>query len=456
MKLINQQTDAQICAETGNAPHGQFAASGLVSRSLKIILALLLVMAASAETGGQTNRLSLAEAKRLAFQRNWDLLAARSNVDAATAAKIVSREFPNPNLAFSTSKISFDNHPSHTDAGNGLWERNYDTLAAINQLFEIGGKRSSRQASASAGLRGAQARFQDARRTLDLAVTQTYVAALLAQSNVEILEQSAVSLRHEARIAETRLQAGDISLADKSQIEIAAERLELDAQTARANSTTARIAVENLIGVASPTGRWIADDSLGTLAGQPVPENDEVDLMRPDWLAAQAAVTKAEADLKLQRAMRIPDPTLLFQYEHEPFDQPNTLGIGFSFPLPLWNRNRGNILAAKAARDQVEQQRNKVQAQIAAEIAAARVAYQAAVARLRRYREIIEPRSAEILKIVAFAYEKGSASLLDLLSAERNDNDIRLATAQAAADAATAAAGLRAALNVPNQELKSP
>ncbi|HWY30554.1 MAG TPA: hypothetical protein VNX46_07375, partial [Candidatus Acidoferrum sp.] len=43
----------------------------------------------------QTNVLTLAEAKQLAFERNWDLLAAKSSVDAATAQLIVVKEFPN-------------------------------------------------------------------------------------------------------------------------------------------------------------------------------------------------------------------------------------------------------------------------------------------------------------------------------------------------------------------------
>jgi hypothetical protein len=89
--------------------------------------------------------LTLAEAKRLAFTRNWDLLAARSDVDLATAQRLVAREFPNPVASFSVQKISIDNHSAGTSEGNGFWERNYDTIAAVNQLIEIGGKRRARK-----------------------------------------------------------------------------------------------------------------------------------------------------------------------------------------------------------------------------------------------------------------------------------------------------------------------
>ena len=107
-------------------------------------------------------------------------------------------------------------------------------------------------------------------------------------------------------------------------------------------------------------------------------------------------------------------------------------------------------MAAEASRKAAEQQVAKTRANIAAEIVSARVAYESAQSRLRQYQSEILQSSADILKTVSFAYQKGGASLLDLLSAQRNDNEVRLATAQATADKASAAADLRAALNLGN------
>jgi len=396
--------------------------------------------------------LTLQDARRTSFQNNWDLLAALSDVDIATAQRIVAREFPNPTLSLSSAKINVDDHPASVSGRNDVWSRTYDTIAAVNQLFEIGGKRSHRKASATAGFKAAEARLSDARRVLDLAVTKAYVGALLAETNVHILAQSATSLRREAQIAEARLNAGDISRADKSQIEIAAERLELDAKTAETTAATARIAVDVLLGVPQPAGDWTPGDSLDTLALEGFLAADRIGAPpRPDLLAAEAALQKAEADLKLQKALRIPDPTVLVQYEHEPPDQPNTIGVGLSFPLPLWNRNRGGIAAASGTLNEARLQVEKVKALIAADIATAELAYTDASARWRHQRDFIQPKAADIRQTIAFAYEKGGASLLDLLLAERNDNDIRLATVQAAADTANAAAALKAARNLPEK-----
>jgi len=399
----------------------------------------------SAPSKPMPRNLTLARAKEIAYLRNWDLLAAKANLDQAVGQEIVTHEFPNPTLAWSTQKINVDNRPASDGSANGLWDRNYDTIFAINQLWELN-KRSKRQASAAAGREAAEAGFKDARRTLDLAVAKAYIAALLAQTNVRILHQTSESLQHEAKIAETRLNAGDLSKSDKAQIEIAASRAELDAESAQTTAVTARIAVEVLLGEKKPSGAWMMADDLGELAA--VGEVNGPTAPRPDLVAAQATLRKSEWDWRLQRAMQVPDPTILVQYEHEPFDQPNTIGVGISLPLPIWNQNGGNIHAAAAVRDQAASQVGKIQTQVASDISTAEVAYQEALTRWHKYQKDISPRASEVLKSVTYAYQKGGATLLDLLEAERSDNDIRLATAQAMADSATTAATLANVRNV--------
>ena len=408
------------------------------------------VIITSSKTDSLPQSLSLAEARRIAYQRNWDLLAAQANVEQAAALELVSREFPNPTFSYTTGKISVDSTSNATRLGNRFWDRSYDSIFAVNQLFEIGGKRTLRQSSATHGRQAAQASMQDARRILDLGVTRAYLAVLLAEANVGILHDSAESLRQQAKIAAARLHAGDISEADKAQIEIAADQLELNAEAARSAAQTARIAVEVLLGVKKPSGVWKPADRLEALAADSFAGRTAVAQLRPDVLAAEESLRKSEADLGLQQAMRIPDPTAILQFEHNPPDTTNTIGIGVSFPLPLWNTNKGNIKAAAAAQAIAADQLAKVKAQVASEVAVARAALAEATTRRQRYADSIAPKSAETLKIVQYAYQKGGAALVDLLQAQRTDNDIRVAVAQAMADKAVAAANLAGALNIRN------
>jgi cobalt-zinc-cadmium efflux system outer membrane protein len=87
----------------------------------------------------------------------------------------------------------------------------------------------------------------------------------------------------------------------------------------------------------------------------------------------------------------------------------------------------------------------KAKAQAAADIANAQAEFQEASDRLARYQNQILPKSQKVRESVAFAFENGGATLVDLLEAERADNDARLATAQALSDTASAVADLTAA-----------
>lgn len=404
---------------------------------------------AQAQDNAFTNQtLSLSQAKEAAFERNWDLLAAKSGIDSAAAQLIVVKEYPNPTFSWSTARIG--THENATDLGNGIYERNYDTILAVNQLVEIAGKRHDRQMAARAGIFGAKARFYDAKRTLDQGVTKAYVAALLAGNNVKIFTESSGYLLHEAKIAEDRFKAGDISDSDMKQIEINAEQFELQAKAAEATAVQTRIAVEVLMGVNHPKGRWTPADSLDQLLTvlSPPPAETKTNAARTDVLAAQADLRGGDANLKLQKAIRVPDPTFLLGVEHNPpggGPPTDTMEIGVSFPLPVWNLNGGNIKAAQASVEQFKLALGKVRMQVAADIANAEVEYNEAYTRWLRYRDQTGPKSTKVRESVAYAYEKGGTSLVNLLDAERTDNDVRLATVQAMNDTASAVADLIAA-----------
>ena len=392
------------------------------------------------------NGLTLAQAQQLALRNNADFRIAQAQAEAALGQLRVVREFPNPVAGYSIGKINTDGRSNATTAGRGFWAKSYDSIFSLSQLIELG-KRGVRRTSAEAGARSAEALRDDTRRLLLQSTGQLYFAALEAQQEVRVLGASAASLRKQAAIGSTRLHAGDIAATDQAQIEIAAAQLDLAATSAGTSARIALVTLETLLGYSAPRGETQLADSLDNAAHLPASSDNETAVRRPDLVAAQAALEKNEADLILQRRATLPDLTLALQYEHQPPDQPNTVGVGLSFPLPLWNRNRGNILTAQAARNQAQAQLDKVRTQVAADIATARAACEEARIRVDAYLSDLEPKSASIVRTVEYAYDKGGASLVELLTAERNDNDIRLATARAQADAASAALSLAAAFN---------
>ena len=398
-------------------------AKKLVLRSLWIWLLVLSTVFISTEGRGAEpvpTALTLVDAKQQAADRNWDLLSAQRDVAIAATQKETAHEFSNPTLAFSTSKINTDGKGNGTLAGGGFWDRSYDTVVALTQPIEIGGKRANSQASAGAGYKAARAQYADTHRLLEVSVSRSYIAAVLADTAWRLAVDSGGFLRKEAELAAVRLKAGDIAQADLDRIEIAARQMELQAQNARAAAVGQHLAFEILIGIAHPRGDVVLSDDLEILADNGPPASSEHAALRPDLASAEQILRKAEADLRLQRAMRIPDPALTLQYEHQPPDGPNTMGVGLSFPLPLWNRNRGAIHRALLVREQASLAVGKIQAQIDAELGAARATYYEALTRWHDYRDNLRPRADRVRLSVSVAYEKGGASLLDLLEAQRS------------------------------------
>jgi len=418
--------------------------------ALWVAAAVLLAAPARAEAPPSLpprrgTELHLDDALALSRRHNFDLLSAKDDSTIADAAVRTAREHPNPALSVITGRIHSDGGDG-TELGNSLWERGYDSVLQVGQPVEINGERGARRRAAVAASDASRARLADVRRTLEAEVVQAYAAAALAGANERIARESAGYLRDEERIAEARWNAGDISRSDLDQIQIAAARLELDAQNATNVAYAQRLALETLLGMSEPDGGVVVADSLEALVSRsegsaPAAPGG----VRPDIAAAEADLRQAGAALQLERARRLPVPALIVQVEHEPPVRANTLGFGVALSLPLWNLNGGPIAAARASRDQAEHAAARARSTMVADVAAARAAFDEATARWHRYRDELRPQSETVRRSVSLAYEKGGASLLDLLAAQRGDNDVRLATMQAASDAVIAAARLRAA-----------
>jgi cobalt-zinc-cadmium efflux system outer membrane protein len=419
-----------------------------VKRNIGIAVAALCALAASSGRGEDIPRLTLAEALRLASEHNPDLLAARADLESARASRATAVALPNPALAYSTTKIPTDGSPADTIYGNGLTSRSYDTVVAATQLVELGGKRKDRRLSADEGIAGATARLADAARLLEASVVRVYTAAGVARASATIARETAASFAKTAGLAAEREAAGEISTSEKAQIEIAAGRFLADAAQADLAYANAVRALGSLLNVpaAAPAEDLEAGGEVASSSPAATPADDERLLaLRPDLAALEAAVRKAEADLALQKAFRVPDPTLLAQYERQPPDQRNTVGLGVSFPLPVFNLNGGAIRAAQVAVESARRDFARGRVRVRQDLAATRDALETARARALRLVNDLLPKSQKVRDVVRFAYEQGAASLLELLEAERNANDIRLAAVSARGDLAAARADFFAA-----------
>jgi outer membrane protein, heavy metal efflux system len=146
---------------------------------------------------------------------------------------------------------------------------------------------------------------------------------------------------------------------------------------------------------------------------------------RPDLQALRNDQARTQADLRLQIAQGKVDYTLGAEYRRQQGvnGRGNLLGLFVSVPLPVFNRNQGEIVRAEAARERAARSIAAVETDIAGEVAAAYQEFESARELLIELeRDLLTP-TLEARAGTAYVYQAGATSLVDVLDAQRAFND---------------------------------
>lgn len=380
------------------------------------------------------------QAVALALEHNPALRGQAAAIDSTRAGEITAALRPNPTFLSGTN----------------------DFTSGVSWTIERGGKRQRRIDSARLATAGAGLDYADARRTLVLNVRSTFTAALLAKSNLALAQENIKSFDQEEGLHRIRYEKGEISGADFLKISLQKLQFETDVQDATLALRTARTNLRQLL----YTPELAADfEVLGELRAVPVERpleqlQETAYRNRPDLHAAATALSKAEADVRLAQANAHVDPNVALGWNHvgssfgPSWLQPqfpkgaasNTLTSGFSIPLPVFDRNQGEIARTKAEVIRARSRVDVLRAQVGNDVEVAFASLQLSRERVRLYQQTYLGQARNSRQIAEFAYRKGATSILDLLEAERTDRGVQLAYRQALADYVTRLNQLEAAV----------
>lgn len=389
---------------------------------------------ALAAAAAQPEKVTLERALAEALENNLSLLAERANIAIAEARLITARLRPNPVLSAGGDHL--DLLGTGFDEINGAGPAEFNLRADFT--IERGGKRQSRIAVAEHGRGVAELEFLDAVRSLRFEVQGAFVDALLAKEKLELARRNLETLNRIVEINQIRWRVGDIAEVELIRSRVAA--LE-QASAVRRAETEVRSAIIRLLSLMGRI-RFAADaDVAGELRRDPeVPALDEVRRKalerRPDLLALRLAARRAAAELKLELARARPDLTVGTEYRRQQglAGTGNMLGFFMEVPLPVFDRNQGEIARARHELRQAELRVRALEAAIVAEVENAHQHCQAS----RRLLEEIETgmlaQAREVRDITEYSYTRGQASLLELLDAQRTFNDAYAAWTEARAE----------------------
>lgn len=370
--------------------------------------------------------LDLQQALALALDGNPGLRAARQALAATEGAVLQSQARPNPELAWSQEDT----------------RRSTRTLTVqLNQTLEVGGKREARMRVAERGRDLARAELAGAEAALRADVGAAFFGVLAAQQRVVLTGQTLEIASSAREAAGRRVAAGKVAPLEETRARVAESGALLEQARARSALRVARGQLQALWGESvRPFGQ--AEGAVDAL-----PQLPELAALQqrieqaPAVLRARQALEQSRATADLERARRLPDPTVSLGVKRATEVGRNQLVVGVSVPLPVLDSNRGNQLQALRLADQAEEQLLATRVQLQAQLFEARELLQSSREQARQLAEEVLPTARTAYELASRGFALGKFGYLDVLDAQRTWSEARsqyldqlLATHRAAAD----------------------
>ncbi|WP_437437101.1 TolC family protein [Pseudomonas putida] len=382
---------------TSNVPRNRFT-----PRNTALLCLLLVGLAAPSLRAEQ--RLSLPQAIEAAFAQNPDLAAADREIGIAEGERRQAGLLPNP-------EVSWEAEDTRRDTRT--------TTVTLSQALELGGKRGARIDVARAGQSVAQLELERQRNGLRADVVQAFHAALRAQTALELAQQSQALTERGLRVVQGRVKAGQSSPVEATRAQVQLAQAQAQVRRAESQRIVANQSLARLTG--SPQAA-IARLDTSQLSPGPAPRAetllDKVS-QTAEWRLAEAQIKRGEASLGSEKAKRIPDLTVSLGSQYSREDRERVNVVGLSMPLPLFDRNQGNVLAAARRADQARDLRNAVQLRLHSDTRSAVSQWASAMQEVQAYERTILPSAQLAVDTATRGFEMGKFAFLDVLDAQR-------------------------------------
>jgi outer membrane protein, heavy metal efflux system len=374
--------------------------------------------------------ITLEQAIQMALNHNHNLLAARTTVQQNQAEEITANLRPDPVLGADVQYLPVSKPSAFT---SDYMDSTAEFDAGLSYLFERGKKRQHRLQAAKDLTAVSRAQVSDAERQLAYTVATDFVNVELAESILELADQDLRSFQDTVDITEARYKAGDIGLDDLLKMRLQLLQFQTDVAQAKLARTQGLSDLRQQIGYESVSADYDVAGSFDYLPMHGSLEDLQSAALknRPDLLAAKLIVNAANSQFQLQKAIGKRDVTGTANYTH--VSDLSQLAFYASIPLPIFDRNQGEIKRAGFAITQAQEQQLYTNGQVLTDVRDAFEGWEANNEIVDLYRTGYLDDAQQSRDITEYAYRRGAASLLDFLDAERSYRSTQLGYRQALA-----------------------
>jgi outer membrane protein, heavy metal efflux system len=409
------------------------------------------VIAAGCLAAGQVaaQPLTWQEVKSKFISANPTLQAARIGVEESKAQEITANLRPNPQ--FTAAYDYF--HPFRSSETTA----DVQPYVAFSYLIERMNKRGLRRESAEKGTKVAASQAADVERNLLFALRGAFILVLQQKAVLELAKENLVYYDKVLEVSADRLKTGDIARIDLDRLQLQRVQFESDVQTALVGLRTSKIQLLTLLDDRTPVDLFdVAGPFEFSEKILPLTEFRSIALEeRPDLKAAVQAHDQAMTNQKLAEANASTDPTVgidVGRLAQSAGSDPNSnslrnyVGFSISIPLRIFDRNQGERLRTKLDINRTDRLKAAVEAQLYSDVDSAHAMLSSTVVLLKPYKEKYLEQALTVRDTMTFSYERGGASLLDFLGAQRDYRSVRVAYLNLVASYLTSAAQLNLAV----------
>ncbi|HSV22228.1 MAG TPA: TolC family protein [Xanthobacteraceae bacterium] len=320
-----------------------------------------------------------------------------------------------------------------------------------SQLVELGGKRGRRIDVARNELQLTELELDAALRTLRHDVRAAYFNVLLARDNLDLGRDILAQAKQLAEIAQARFDAGDIAHFEVLQVNLGVARITNEVARLEDAERVARSTVNQLLNRAPDAPLDLSDTLSVKIQTASTPDLIQQALIQNVELkTAEHQIATEESRLRLARAQRVPDVTVQPGLEYFDSAYPGRPGFNMqvTVPLPIFNRQKGEIQKSNATLDQLRAERDATRQRIAAEVGRAALNLDSARRQVDFYETKLLPDAERVRQMAVESYQAGQTGILSVIDATRNARDVRQAYLQALLDYQSAVADLEQAAGV--------
>jgi cobalt-zinc-cadmium efflux system outer membrane protein len=384
-----------------------------------------------AASAGSAPTLTLEQAIDLALNRHPDLSVARREVEAALGATQQAGVLPNPSLSMSVEDTR---------------KTTRTTAYQLSQLIELGGKRSSRVKAAQLMEDLNRAQVQGRVVQIRASVRTGFWDLLAAQSRMDLARQSEELAQAAVDAASKRVAAGKVSPVEETRARLALSGVGLETAQAQQDLVAAKSRLGAMLGIApeqlpQPAGELRAPGQAPTPS-----ELTRYMTTAPETVQSELEVKRRDALVEVERSRAVPDVTVGVGMQRNNEMGRNQTLLGVSIPLPVFDRNQGNLREAIARADQARDDARSRQMRLMTDVQVAAGQLETARRQVFLAEEKLLPDASRTYEAATQGFALGKFGFLDVLDAQRTLFQARSQHLKALSDAQKAAADLESLL----------